>query len=69
MLLLNYSFTGSQDHDIDENRTENSEYANLRPGINIGAWRFRNYSTRIMIAMGKIAGILPTPMFLAISNF
>ncbi len=43
--LLNYSFTGSQDHDIDENRTENSEYANLRPGINIGAWRFRNYST------------------------
>ncbi len=23
----------------------------------------------IMIAMGKIAGILPTPMFLAISNF
>ncbi len=44
MLLLNYSFTGSQDHDIDENRSKNSEGANLRPGINIGAWRFRNYS-------------------------
>lgn len=43
--MLNYSFTGSQDHDIDENRTENSEYANLRHSINIGAWRFRNYST------------------------
>ncbi|MFW3298783.1 fimbria/pilus outer membrane usher protein, partial [Enterobacter quasiroggenkampii] len=25
--------------------TSNTQYANLRPGINIGPWRLRNYTT------------------------
>lgn len=43
--LMNYSFTGSQDYSRDSHTTEESQYANLRPGLNIGAWRVRNYST------------------------
>ncbi|ENZ0348293.1 fimbria/pilus outer membrane usher protein [Morganella morganii] len=44
--LLNYSFTAG--HSRERNGTDtNSDnyYLNLRPGINIGAWRFRNYTT------------------------
>ena len=44
--LLNYSISGasnsargSQGHD------SNSQFANLRPGLNIGPWRLRNYTT------------------------
>lgn len=45
-MLLNYSFSGDSTHDrTGSAQDENSQYANLRPGINIGAWRFRNYST------------------------
>ena len=44
-LLLNYSFTGSQDYSRDSHTTEQSQYANLRPGLNLGPWRVRNYST------------------------
>ncbi|MFA1647508.1 MAG: fimbria/pilus outer membrane usher protein, partial [Enterobacteriaceae bacterium] len=45
-LLLNYSLSG--DNSWSRNRTSdnsNSQYANLRPGINIGPWRLRNYTT------------------------
>ncbi|CAM4298777.1 fimbria/pilus outer membrane usher protein [Serratia silvae] len=45
-LLVNYSFSGAS------NRTRNSKqkdsesyYLNLRSGLNLGAWRLRNYST------------------------
>ncbi|MBT1850635.1 fimbria/pilus outer membrane usher protein (plasmid) [Enterobacter hormaechei] len=45
-LLLNYSFSGDSTHDrTGSGQDSNSQYANLRPGINIGPWRFRNYST------------------------
>ena len=45
-LLLNYSYNGSRN--TDRNHTKNSttsNFVNLRPGLNIGAWRLRNYST------------------------
>lgn len=45
-LLLNYSISG--DNTWGRNSATNnsqSQYANLRPGINIGPWRLRNYST------------------------
>lgn len=45
-LLLNYSLSG--DNTWGRNSTTNnshSEYANLRPGINMGPWRLRNYTT------------------------
>lgn len=45
-LLLNYSISG--DNTWGRNSTTNnsqSQYANLRPGINIGPWRLRNYTT------------------------
>ena len=45
-LLLNYSISG--DNSWGKNSTtpdSNSQYANLRPGINIGPWRLRNYTT------------------------
>ncbi len=68
MLLLNYSLPDRGIAILMKPDGENSEYASLR-GINVGAWRFRNTQHGIMMAMGKIAGTLPTPMFLAISNF
>ena len=39
-LLLNYNFTGANDSDDQSNY-----YLNLRSGLNLGAWRLRNYST------------------------
>ena len=40
--LLNYS----QSHALQPGTEDNSsQYVNLRPGFNIGAWRVRNYST------------------------
>ncbi|QGN38983.1 fimbria/pilus outer membrane usher protein [Klebsiella oxytoca] len=45
-LLLNYSFSGannwSRKNDIADS---DNQYVNLRPGINIGPWRLRNYTT------------------------
>lgn len=45
-LMLNYSFSGdntwSRNSQTDDS---NSQYANLRPGLNIGPWRLRNYTT------------------------
>ena len=44
-LILNYNISGVTSHSQKEQEDTQSQYANLRPGINIGAWRFRNYST------------------------
>ncbi|WP_350616623.1 fimbria/pilus outer membrane usher protein [Pseudomonas sp. HY7a-MNA-CIBAN-0227] len=43
--LFNYSFSGSNTHYNSTSATTNSEYLNLHSGANLGAWRFRNYST------------------------
>lgn len=44
--LLNYSATVSQSYARQPGEKNNSnQYINLRPGLNIGAWRLRNYST------------------------
>lgn len=45
-LLLNYNFSGgnteARQHEMSDS---DSYYLNLRPGLNIGPWRLRNYST------------------------
>ncbi|EOX3825306.1 fimbria/pilus outer membrane usher protein [Enterobacter quasiroggenkampii] len=44
--LLNYSLSGANNRSRNGSRdTSNTQYANLRPGINIGPWRLRNYTT------------------------
>lgn len=44
--LINYSANASHSHARQQNSQDNSsQYINLRPGLNIGAWRVRNYST------------------------
>lgn len=44
--LLNYSATASQSRARTASEEDNSsQYINLRPGLNVGAWRVRNYST------------------------
>ena len=40
---LNYSYSGANSQ--HDNTNSNSNYLNLRGGLNIGAWRLRNYST------------------------
>ncbi|HHA1933920.1 TPA: fimbria/pilus outer membrane usher protein [Enterobacter ludwigii] len=42
--LINYSLTGDETRSRAGENTQ-SQYANLRPGLNIGSWRFRNYTT------------------------
>ncbi|WP_235378806.1 fimbria/pilus outer membrane usher protein [Proteus faecis] len=45
-LLLNYSYSGSKNYDRKSNGSNTtSNYINLRPGVNIGPWRLRNYTT------------------------
>lgn len=45
-LLLNYSLSGSNNYTRNgDGRDDNSQYANLRPGINVGPWHLRNYTT------------------------
>lgn len=45
-LLLNYSVTGANNYARNNGAQDSdSQYVNLRPGINLGAWRLRNYST------------------------
>lgn len=44
--MLNYSISGA--NTWSRNRSEsdhNNQYANLRPGVNLGPWRLRNYTT------------------------
>uniref|UniRef100_S0DE64 Putative fimbrial usher protein n=1 Tax=termite gut metagenome TaxID=433724 RepID=S0DE64_9ZZZZ len=43
--MLNYSVSGSNYYGRGNNDSNNSQYANLRPGINVGPWRLRNYTT------------------------
>lgn len=44
--LLNYSLSGANNRSRNGGSdTSNTQYANLRPGINIGPWRLRNYTT------------------------
>ncbi|CAI0832562.1 fimbria/pilus outer membrane usher protein [Serratia quinivorans] len=45
-LLLNYSLSGANNTARGSNGSNsNSQYANLRPGLNLGPWRLRNYTT------------------------
>lgn len=48
-LLLDYNFSGSNSsydaHDDISDTSSDSYYLNMRSGINLGAWRLRNYST------------------------
>jgi len=44
--LINYSVSGANNYvDSSQGSDANSQYINLRPGINVGPWRFRNYTT------------------------
>ncbi|VEH53296.1 fimbria/pilus outer membrane usher protein [Providencia rustigianii] len=43
--FLNYSYSGSKNYSRKHQGTATANYANLRPGVNLGAWRLRNYST------------------------
>jgi outer membrane usher protein len=44
--MLNYSLSGSNNWARNGNGSDtNSQYANLRPGVNVGPWRLRNYTT------------------------
>ncbi|EKY6658296.1 fimbrial biogenesis outer membrane usher protein, partial [Escherichia coli] len=45
MLFLNYSYSGSATHEKNTSEASNNDFLNLRSGINLGAWRLRNYST------------------------
>lgn len=52
--LLNYSLSGSNNWGHDSSTSNaNSLYANLRPGINVGPWRIRNYATWIRDSNGN----------------
>ncbi|MFV8984570.1 fimbria/pilus outer membrane usher protein [Serratia fonticola] len=45
-LLLNYSMSGANTYARNgNNQDSNSQFVNLRPGVNLGAWRLRNYTT------------------------
>ncbi|HEY2453861.1 MAG TPA: fimbria/pilus outer membrane usher protein [Scandinavium sp.] len=46
MLFSNYAFSGSETWQKNGNQQrEENHYLNLNNGINLGAWRFRNYSS------------------------
>lgn len=52
--MLNYSLSGGNSRaKAGEGASSNSQYANLRPGINIGPWRLRNYTTWSRDGAGK----------------
>ncbi|QHM76943.1 Outer membrane usher protein FimD [Mixta theicola] len=45
-LLLNYRFSGAHSEALQAHRRNNdSQFLSLQPGVNLGAWRLRNYST------------------------
>lgn len=45
-LLMNYTLNGSRSESKDpEGASRDDLWLNLRPGVNVGPWRFRNYST------------------------
>ena len=43
--LLNYSFSGANTRREGRSGSDDNYYLNLRSGLNLGAWRLRNYST------------------------
>ena len=62
--LLNYSLSGANNRSRNgSSDTSNTQYANLRPGINIGPWRLRNYTTGHGMKMARTNGtaFIPTP--------
>ncbi|URQ61291.1 fimbrial biogenesis outer membrane usher protein [Pantoea alhagi] len=45
-LLLNYRFSGAHSEALEAHHyNSDSQFLSLRPGLNIGPWRVRNYST------------------------
>ncbi|VTR59825.1 Outer membrane usher protein fimD precursor [Serratia fonticola] len=45
-MLLNYSLSGANTYARNgDSSNSNNQFANLRPGINVGPWRLRNYTT------------------------
>ncbi|MBB8737207.1 fimbrial biogenesis outer membrane usher protein [Escherichia coli] len=44
-MMMNYDFSASHTIRSNYDYDDDSYYLNLRNGINLGAWRFRNYST------------------------
>ena len=45
-LLANYQFSGSHtEYQHSDGSSSDQQYLNLRSGVNVDAWRFRNYST------------------------
>jgi len=44
-LMLNYSLSGDNSRQKSSGDNSSSQYANLRPGLNLGPWRIRNYTT------------------------
>lgn len=45
-LLLNYRFSGAHSEALEaHHHNGDNQFLSLRPGLNIGAWRLRNYST------------------------
>jgi outer membrane usher protein FimD/PapC len=60
---MNYSFSGAN-AEARNNDTKDSDtyYLNLRSGINLGAWRFRNYSTGTVTAEAMSTGIPSIPI-------
>lgn len=69
-LLLNYAFSGANNWSRKNDTPDSdNQYVNLRPGINIGPWRLRNYTTGPAAAAAAsrvTAGIRSTPMRSAI---
>lgn len=56
-VLLNYSITGSNNFTKGgQGNDSNSQFINLRPGINIGPWRLRNYTTWNRTSSGGYQG-------------
>jgi len=44
-VFTSYDFSGAQTHDKNIGSEEGDQYLNLRNGVNLGAWRLRNYTT------------------------
>lgn len=54
-LLLNYSFSGANNWSRQNDTPDSdNQYVNLRPGINVGPWRLRNYTTGRAAAAGRV---------------
>ncbi|ALR76880.1 fimbria/pilus outer membrane usher protein [[Enterobacter] lignolyticus] len=43
--MLNYMLSGASSWGRGDGGNSNGQYANLRPGVNVGPWRLRNYTT------------------------